>query len=58
MAHGFAAVKEVDLPTFAERFAAAGLVTLVFDYRYFGESEGEPRNQLFPQAQLDDLAAP
>jgi cephalosporin-C deacetylase-like acetyl esterase len=54
MAHGFAAVKEVDLPTFAERFAAAGLVSLVFDYRYFGESEGEPRNQLFPQAQLDD----
>lgn len=54
MAHGFSGVKEMDLPPFAERFAAAGLVTLLFDYRYFGESEGEPRGQLFPQHQLED----
>src|SRR2546430_17725227 len=53
MAHGFAAVKEVDLPTFAEHFAAAGLVWFVFDYRPFGSSEGYPLNQLFPQDQTD-----
>ncbi|MCX5909714.1 MAG: alpha/beta hydrolase, partial [Deltaproteobacteria bacterium] len=38
MAHGFSAVKEMYLDRFAERFVAAGFVTLVFDYRYFGES--------------------
>jgi hypothetical protein len=27
---------------------------LVFDYRYFGESEGEPRSQLFPLEQVED----
>jgi fermentation-respiration switch protein FrsA (DUF1100 family) len=54
MAHGFSGVKEMDLPRFAERFAAAGFTTLVFDYRTFGESEGEPRGQLFPQLQIED----
>src|SRR5579883_1809426 len=54
MAHGFTGVKEMDMPRFAERFVAAGFVTLVFDYRYFGASEGEPRCQLFPQAQIED----
>src|ERR1043166_2338143 len=54
MAHGFSGVKEMDLPRFAERFAAAGFTTLVFDYRSFGESEGEPRGQLFPQQQIED----
>ena len=46
MAHGFAGVKEARLDAFAERFAAAGLACLVFDYRHFGASGGEPR-QLF-----------
>lgn len=54
MAHGFTAVKEQVLPEFAERFAAAGFVSLVFDYRYFGESEGEPRSQLFPLEMVED----
>jgi dienelactone hydrolase len=43
------------LPDFAERFAAAGFVTLAFDYRYFGDSEGEPRCQLFPLEQVEDV---
>jgi hypothetical protein len=55
MAHGFSAVKEMMLPDFAERFAAAGFVTLAFDYRYFGDSEGEPRSQLFPLEQVEDV---
>jgi fermentation-respiration switch protein FrsA (DUF1100 family) len=33
---------------------AAGFVTLVFDYRYFGDSEGEPRSQLFPLEMVED----
>lgn len=55
MAHGFTGVKEMILPDFAERFAAAGFVTLAFDYRYFGDSEGEPRSQLFPLYQVEDV---
>ena len=51
MAHGFAGVKEMGLAGFAEHFEAAGFVTLVFDYRFWGESEGEPRNQIFPISQ-------
>ncbi len=54
MAHGFSAVKEMYLDKFAEQFAGAGFVVLVFDYRYFGDSEGEPRSQLFPYEQHED----
>ena len=55
MVHGFSAVKEMGLPEFAQRFAAAGFVTLAFDFRYFGDSEGEPRSQLFPLEQVEDV---
>jgi len=54
MAHGFSAVKEMCLSHFAERFMAAGFVTLVFDFRYLGHSEGKPRGQLFPHEQRED----
>jgi fermentation-respiration switch protein FrsA (DUF1100 family) len=54
MAHGFSAVKEMYLYNFAEKFVEAGLVVLVFDYRYFGDSEGEPRGRLFPAEQHED----
>jgi dienelactone hydrolase len=36
MAHGFSAVKEMYLDSFAEVFAGAGLAALVFDNRNFG----------------------
>jgi fermentation-respiration switch protein FrsA (DUF1100 family) len=54
MAHGLSCVKEMSLAGFAERFAAAGLGALVFDYRYLGESGGEPRGQVFPHEQQED----
>ena len=54
MAHGFSAVKEMHLANFAEKFEEAGFVVLVFDYRYFGDSEGEPRVMLFPTEQHED----
>lgn len=44
MAHGFSAVKENYLANFAGKFEEAGCVALVFDYRDFGASEGEPRD--------------
>jgi alpha/beta superfamily hydrolase len=42
MAHGFGAERTFGLEPFAERFAEAGLATFLFDYRCFGDSEGEP----------------
>lgn len=54
MAHGFSAPKEALLQNFAERFAAAGFVVTVFDYRFLGASQGEPRGQIFPSQQIDD----
>ena len=54
MAHGFSAVKEMYLDSFAEVFAAAGLNALVFDNRNFGASDGEPRQEIDPWSQVRD----
>jgi dienelactone hydrolase len=57
LAHGFGGVREARLWAFAERFAAAGVAALVFDYRHFGGSGGEPRQLLDVPRQLDDWRA-
>src|SRR4051812_48298601 len=57
LAHGFGGVREARLWAYAERFAAAGMAALVFDYRHFGASEGEPRQLLDVARQLDDWRA-
>src|SRR6201987_2679526 len=54
MAHGFPAVKEMYLDKFAEVFTEAGLNVLVFDNRCFGASDGEPRQEIDPWAQVRD----
>lgn len=54
MAHGFSGVKEMGLPKLAEKYADAGYAVLLFDYRFFGSSEGEPRGQLFPLEMVED----
>lgn len=54
MSHGFSAVKEMFLDSYAEVFAAAGLAALVYDNRNFGESDGEPRQEIDPWAQVRD----
>ena len=54
MAHGFSAVKEMYLDKFAEVFAEAGLNVVVFDNRGFGASDGEPRQEIDPWAQVRD----
>jgi len=54
LCHGFAGVKELLLPNYAEEFCKNGFITLAFDYRGFGESEGE-RGKLSPQAQITDI---
>lgn len=57
MAHGLGGVREARLDAFAERFAAAGYASLVFDYRYFGASGGEPRQLLDVKRQRNDWKA-
>ncbi|NOZ78920.1 MAG: alpha/beta hydrolase [Acidobacteria bacterium] len=57
MAHGFAAERTFGLEPFAERFAAAGLAVFLFDYRCFGDSEGQPRNLVDPFRHLADWRA-
>jgi uncharacterized protein len=54
LAHGFSAVKEMYLDSFAEVFATAGLNALVFDNRNFGASDGEPRQEIDPWQQVRD----
>lgn len=57
LAHGFSATREDGLAAYADAFQAAGLAALVFDYRYFGDSTGEPRQLVDIRAQREDYVA-
>lgn len=52
--HGFSLVKSM-LAEQAQCFSQAGFVVLAIDYRSFGNSEGEPRGQLFPLNEAEDF---
>jgi dienelactone hydrolase len=54
MAHGIGAVKAGGLQPFAERFRAEGFAAVVFDYRQWGGSDGQPRDELSVPRQLQD----
>lgn len=57
MAHGFCGTRDAGLIGFGERFAAAGVDALCFDYRGFGASGGQPRQLVDLTAQRADYAA-
>ncbi len=57
MAHGLGGVRSAGLAPYAERFAAAGFAVLLFDYRHFGSSDGQPRQLVSVRRQLDDWTA-
>lgn len=57
MAHGFGAEMTFGLPVYAEKFAKNGTAVLTFDYRFFGVSEGEPRQMVSTKSQLRDWEA-
>jgi len=57
MAHGFAAIRALRLHEYAAAFAEAGYAVLVFDYRGWGDSAGEPRRVLNIRAQHQDWRA-
>lgn len=48
LCHGFCGIRNVLLPCFANAFTEAGFATITFDYRGFGESDGE-RGRLRPK---------
>jgi len=57
LGHGLGAIREMRLDAFSERFAAAGIATLAFTYRYFGDSGGKPRQLMSVKRQLEDWDA-
>ena len=57
MAHGFGGTRHYGLDAYAEAFRAAGYDVLLFDYRHFGESEGQPRGLLKVRLQHEDWNA-
>lgn len=58
LGHGLGATRSMGLARYAEQFQAAGIAALTFDYRHFGDSEGEPRQLLsIPRQRADWQAA-
>ena len=57
MGHGFGGTKDMIMESYALRYQGAGLAVLAFDYRHFGESEGEPRQLMWIPYQLEDYTA-
>lgn len=54
MGGGWCYVKELIMPEYAEYFTDKGVAALIFDYRHFGASDGEPRQHLDPWKQIAD----
>jgi uncharacterized protein len=48
-------VKEQATGTYARAMAERGYAALAFDYRYFGESDGRPRQFENPDANIEDI---
>lgn len=57
MAQGFGMIKAAGLPKFAERFVEHGYAVFSFDYRGFGDSDGQPRHWVSPKRHLEDWHA-
>lgn len=57
LGHGFGGTRDTGLLAYAEAFAAAGIDAFVFDYRGFGASAGEPRQNVGFRRQRQDYHA-
>lgn len=57
MAHGFGLTRRMGLTGYAGRFAKRGIAVLLFDYRGFGDSDGEHRNVVDPSRHVEDWRA-
>ena len=54
MGHGLGGTRDAGLEPYAARFQDAGFAVLAFDYRYFGDSDGMPRQLIWIPSQLED----
>lgn len=57
VAHGLGGLQTSRIMPFAERFAQAGYHAMTFDYRFWGQSAGTPRNVIDVKDQQDDYRA-
>ena len=57
MSHGFGGTKDMGLDGYAIRYQEAGFAVLIFDYRHWGQSGGEPRQLIWIPYQLEDWSA-
>lgn len=54
MGSGLGGTMDMGLEGYAAPFQNAGFAVLIFDYRYFGQSDGEPRQLIWIPDQLED----
>jgi pimeloyl-ACP methyl ester carboxylesterase len=57
MANGFGGIRTAGLPAIARHFVDDGYAVYLFDYRSFGDSEGQPRHWISPRRHLADWTA-
>ncbi len=57
LVHGLGATHDMMLSQYEQHFAAAGIATLAFDYRFTGASEGHPRQHISTREQCRDVVA-
>ncbi len=57
LSNGFCGTKDAVLEDYALRFVDIGVAAITYDYRYFGESGGEPRQLFNGIQQMEDLRA-
>ncbi len=57
MGGGWCYVKELIMPEYAEFFIKQGIAALIFDYRHFGASDGQPRQHIDPWKQIRDYSS-
>ncbi len=55
--NGFGGTKDMILENYAKEFIKEGIAALSFDYRFFGESDGQPRQMFSVNRQIEDLLA-
>jgi hypothetical protein len=55
LVHGFGGLKEWTLPELAKALSSAGIASLALDPRHFGDSDGEPRDEVNHLGRLQDL---
>ena len=57
LAHGWSMVAGGDLEDYAAAIVEQGLAALTFDFRNLGRSDGQPRQEIDPQRQIQDFRA-